>query len=107
MVNGLEWHLFVNVTYNIKYVIIILLCVAVDCGDLEDPKYGQVDVSTTIFGSIARYSCDKGFRLIGKKVRQCLIDGEWSNEAPVCQSNCFIVSITLQLFFLGINRNYH
>ena len=107
MVNGLEWHLFVNVTYNIKYVIIILLCVAVDCGDLEDPKYGQVDVSTTIFGSIARYSCDKGFRLIGKKVRQCLINGEWSNEAPVCQSNCFIVPITLQLFFLGINRNYH
>lgn len=87
MVNGLEWHLNVNVGYNIKYAIITLLYVAVDCGDLRDPKYGQVDVSTTIFGSIATYSCDKGFQLIGKNARQCLINGEWSNEAPVCQSN--------------------
>ena len=87
MVNGLEWHLFVTVSYKIKYVIIILGRVAVDCGDLEDPKYGQVDVRTTIFGSIATYSCDKGFQLIGKKVRQCLINGKWSDEAPVCQSN--------------------
>ena len=87
MVNGLEWHLVVTVSYKIKYVIIILRLVAVDCEDLEDPKYGLVDFSTTIFGSIATYSCDKGFQLIGKEVRQCLINGKWSDEAPVCQSN--------------------
>ena len=45
--------LFVGISYKIKYVINILLHVADDCGDLENPKYGQVDVSATTFESIA------------------------------------------------------
>ena len=63
----------------------ILFSVAVDCGPLDDPDYGDVDFTTTTFWSKATYSCDDGFFLVGDETRVCRANGKWSGDAPVCK----------------------
>ncbi len=36
-------------------------------------------------GTVARYSCDPGFRLVGIEILQCLISVTWSDQPPVCE----------------------
>ena len=57
----------------------------VDCGDLRNPVSGSVMTPTgTTFASIAEYSCNAGFVLIGNQERTCLLDGQWSGSEPTC-----------------------
>ena len=37
-------------------------------------------------GSVALYSCSADTELIGSKIRQCLINGDWSGSQPYCKS---------------------
>lgn len=57
-----------------------------DCSVLPNPPNGQVTQNSTSVGSIARYSCDKGFELNGAEERECLGDGNWSEREPSCDS---------------------
>ena len=59
----------------------------VTCEDLDDPDYGKVWQSGTKVGSIAKYFCNKGFKLVGNLKRQCQYDGEWSGDEPVCKKS--------------------
>ena len=64
----------------------ILLIVA-DCGPLNDPDNGQVDTSSgTTFESIATYTCDTGYLLVGSPSRVCGPDSVWSSSEPYCTS---------------------
>ncbi len=71
----------------IKHVLCKSL-LGVDCGRLRDPRYGDVDFSTTTFESKATYSCNKGFILVGVKTRVCQANGKWSGDMPVCKRKC-------------------
>ncbi len=57
----------------------------VDCGPLSSPKDGQVIFKTTTLNSVATYTCNSGFDLIGSSERICQAGGTWSKEAPVCK----------------------
>ena len=58
---------------------------AVDCGELGNPVDGAVTFTAgTTFESIAEYSCNLGFLLIGSLRRTCQVDGQWSGSAPLC-----------------------
>ena len=59
----------------------------VDCGGLEDPKDGEVIVSTTNYASVASYSCNTGYNLTGDNSRTCLNSSEWSGSQPNCSGN--------------------
>lgn len=61
-------------------------CDPVDCGALDPPTDGAVDVPATTFESVATYSCDVGFSLAGMAMRTCQADGTWSDDAPICSS---------------------
>ena len=66
----------------------------VDCGSLESPDNGTVDLSEgTTFGSTAVYSCDEIFVLDGNSTRVCLSSGVWSNEPPTCYCECGSISL--------------
>ena len=68
------------------YIIIFLISVVVDCGDLTDPANGQVDLTSgTTFGQTATYSCNTGYNLVGDSTRTCQATGVWSGSAPTCQ----------------------
>ena len=56
------------------------------CPDLDDPRYGSVNVTDNTNGSTAHYECDEGFKLVGDAYRECLDTGYWSDEEPVCKS---------------------
>ena len=64
----------------------LLVLTAVDCGNLTDPAYGQVNhTAGTKFGQTATYSCNTGYSLVGENTRTCQATGNWSWSAPTCQ----------------------
>ena len=64
----------------------------VDCGDLDDPNNGQVSLDGTIPGSIATYTCDPGFGLVGVMERMCQANGQWSGNEPTCEGQAYKTS---------------
>ena len=67
--------------------------IVVDCGQLQNPENGFVQVSSTTEGSTATYTCNQGFQLVGNRQRTCQNNGQWSGQQPSCQRR----STTLQL----------
>ena len=55
------------------------------CPELMNPDNGQVNLLGMDFGSVASYSCDSGYNLIGSVIRMCTFEGTWSGEDPICQ----------------------
>ena len=51
-----------------------------------DPDNGQIVLSGTDFGSVANYSCDSGYNLMGSESRMCTAEGTWSGVDSTCQS---------------------
>ena len=58
---------------------------ALFCPDLENPENGQVTLTNRLPGSVATYTCDAGFILIGSQTRSCQNNGFWSGIMPLCQ----------------------
>ena len=62
-----------------------LLCSVVTCAELNDIPFGSVSLSGITFGSVATYTCDDGYGIIGSVTRVCGADRKWSREEPVCE----------------------
>ena len=61
------------------------------CKPLMKISYGKVEWKSLTPNSVARYSCDYGYILVGKATQTCQSDGVWGGKAPVCkQGNRFI-----------------
>ena len=72
---------------HIKCPYFVLLAIQLSCGDLAVPDSGQFVLSNgTYIGSIATYSCNEGYSLVGFEVRICQADRTWSGLAPTCES---------------------
>ena len=57
-----------------------------DCGDLNDPANGRVDLTSgTTFRQTATYSCNTGYNLVGDSTRTCQTTENWSGSVPTCQ----------------------
>ena len=63
---------------------------AVDCGSPPDLPHGNVTFQDTIYGNVAVYECDMGFRLMGQSNRTCLASGLWSTEVILCVGESMI-----------------
>ena len=61
-------------------------CTAIRCSNLDDPRYGKVNVAGTTPKSTAHYTCDYGYKLVGNASRECLYNGYWSGKESVCES---------------------
>ena len=71
------------------------------CHDVTQPDNGTVSYSenrensnqTRRIGTIARYSCNTGFVLVGETITTCQSDGNdsgiWSGMPPTCQGMSF------------------
>ena len=62
-----------------------LLCAAITCPPLNAPSYGSVETTGNKPGSIARYECDKRFKLVGNDIRKCQKNGYWTGTEPKCK----------------------
>jgi hypothetical protein len=54
-----------------------------DCDVLADIPQGSVAQSYVFHGSLASYSCDQAYTLLGGFSRECQ-DGEWTGNEPEC-----------------------
>ena len=60
-----------------------------NCGALLPPINGSVFFENTTIGSMANYSCEQGFELIGVSSRTCQGDSTWSDLPPMCAGMCW------------------
>lgn len=64
----------------------MLQCRPKECNPPPYITDGMVEFSGLRVGSMARYSCEKGFILKGRGQRRCLPTARWSHSQPYCQS---------------------
>ncbi|KAL4224907.1 biological adhesion [Mactra antiquata] len=60
------------------------ICTPIDCEQPTSVAYSTINVTSTLFGGTAFYTCDVGFTLIGTADRNCAGDGNWTSAPPVC-----------------------
>ena len=62
----------------------MLFCFS-DCGNLTDIDNGYISYSSTLYSSVATYTCDRGYYIsAGDSVRTCEHGGTWSGQQPTC-----------------------
>ena len=67
-----------------SHTVLTLFFVVIRCEELSEPVNASLSLSAqNILGSIAEYSCDRGFSLEGNGVRVCTREG-WTGSDPVC-----------------------
>ena len=55
-----------------------------------NPEKGNVNTSNGItLGSVAFYTCNEGYILLGNSSRTCGVDGMWSFAPPTCNCELF------------------
>jgi len=65
----------------------MLIYVGISCGEPGVPLNGMTSKTNENFvGSIARFTCDKGYEHNGPHQRKCQFDRTWSNSVPTCDS---------------------
>ncbi|KAH3836216.1 hypothetical protein DPMN_109587 [Dreissena polymorpha] len=69
---------------NAMWTSITRSCVPKDCGPLNSPANGKININGTTFGNSVSYTCTFGYALIGDMSRVCLASGLWSGSDPVC-----------------------
>ncbi|XP_031560273.1 CUB and sushi domain-containing protein 3-like isoform X2 [Actinia tenebrosa] len=62
-------------------------CVGIVC-PLPSINYGNVTYSSLGYGSVANYTCDKGYAVNGQPIRICDKSGHWSGNTPLCLRLC-------------------
>ncbi|XP_029429202.1 zona pellucida sperm-binding protein 3 receptor-like isoform X2 [Rhinatrema bivittatum] len=67
-----------------EWTIIPQFCERRSCGSPGELMNGYVQLDDALFGSTAKFACDKGYRMVGKSERKCLHSGSWSNVVPMC-----------------------
>ena len=81
------------------------ICAAVNCSPLAEPDHGSVALSkATSYKSVAKYTCNTGYKLQGPTERRCEKDEQWSGNNPTCESesltNCCCNTANLVHFIL-------
>ena len=64
---------------------LLIFSSAVFCPLLPVPLNGTIDPTSNTIGSIASYSCDVGYELVGNMMRVCQSNGMWDGEDPQCR----------------------
>ncbi|CAL8348320.1 unnamed protein product [Gadus morhua 'NCC'] len=72
-------------------------CLAVRCIGLKVPPHAvlgcQDPIGVFSYGSTCTLHCEEGLNLIGSNTTQCLAQGRWSGQLPVCQAvQCSVLS---------------
>ncbi|KAM6154281.1 E-selectin [Erethizon dorsatum] len=66
-------------------------CKAVTCDAIHQPQNGSVSCSHSSAGKFAfksscSFTCEEGFMLQGPPQIECTVQGQWTQQAPVCEA---------------------
>lgn len=59
-------------------------CVLKECKPPDYVVNGEVDYKDLTPTSVIRYTCNDGYKLVGREVRRCFANLTWSDEEPSC-----------------------
>ena len=60
-------------------------CVSLECPVLPPSiKHGYVNGSGSVQGSLYRFSCKRGYSLVGETKLYCTAEGKWNASIPIC-----------------------
>ncbi|XP_060569304.1 uncharacterized protein LOC132727745 isoform X3 [Ruditapes philippinarum] len=59
-------------------------CKLVECGEVEAPTNGTLNVSGLTFGNNVTFQCEEGYKINGTNMITCLSTGSWSASVPTC-----------------------
>ena len=80
-------------------MVLLLLHVAINCGDPGTPTNGQRSLSSTTYNSVVNYTCDVGYTLQGANSRTCQSSGQWTRSVPQCSRK--FIRVWIQFYFLN------
>ena len=72
-----------------NYQYFLLLFFVVSCPSLTPPASGSLTVTTAGTTTIATYSCQSGYKLVGTVERVCSDAGMWDSTDPTCGETQF------------------
>ncbi|KYO24768.1 hypothetical protein Y1Q_0016592 [Alligator mississippiensis] len=67
---------------------VLEFCERKACRNPGELHNGRIAITDVKLGATVNYTCDRGYRLIGKSQRRCDISGKgvaWSHEPPICE----------------------
>ncbi|XP_069096987.1 sushi, von Willebrand factor type A, EGF and pentraxin domain-containing protein 1 isoform X1 [Pleurodeles waltl] len=59
-------------------------CAVISCGTPNKLLNGSFQVDSYVYGSVAYYKCDAGFKLDGSEKRICGDNKKWDGQEPIC-----------------------
>lgn len=65
-----------------------LFVISVTCPNIESIQYVDITTSTRPpyeVGTVANFTCDEGFKGVGKSSIICMGNGRWSGSSPYCR----------------------
>ncbi|KAL5014554.1 hypothetical protein ScPMuIL_008824 [Solemya velum] len=65
------------------------------CSIPQRPNQGHVEYTNRTQGSVAKFSCESQYILIGPASRTCLVNGMWSGVTPSCEYQCTVPEIQI------------
>ena len=81
---------------KVSVLLVVSYITAVNCGALPPVQHGRTVTNGTVFQSVANYTCDNGYNLVGIQSRTCESSAIWSGHEPMCEgiivNNTFIIS---------------
>ncbi|XP_062498853.1 CUB and sushi domain-containing protein 3-like isoform X3 [Corticium candelabrum] len=65
------------------------VCQQIQCPNIskEAINNGRILNTNRLFGSLAVYECNAGYRVVGNRTRTCQQNGTWSGNPPICQGS--------------------
>ena len=85
----------------------------IPCMDLNDvPTNGYISysdgtVNSRTAGTVATYSCDTGYLLVGDTTRVCQVDGTWDSTSPICERKPSLLHPIKCISFVHALYDYH
>ena len=63
------------------------------CRQINQPDNGDFTPRQDVYlvDDTVRFTCDKGFDLVGSDFIECLDGGKWTDEEPICRSTIFLL----------------
>ena len=58
------------------------------CSDLETNEHVLLTSGKNTSDPSMTFACDPSYHMVGMSVLNCLANGSWSGNPPVCVSNC-------------------
>ena len=87
------WHASHNIVYCKNFVYKFVSNAAVTCPTLISPSNGTVLYVSRDYRSVATYTCNSGFEVIGSPTRTCQFNEMWSESEPTCERTYIIISM--------------